>query len=170
MRIEATDFWLGVAIMVFSAGYLALCGQVQESLLSDAVGAAGLPRAVAWSMIVLGGLLTMRSLRFRPATALPREAVGEADDAALAREDGSLNPHLKALGLLAMLALFVFVMPFIGYIAATAVLLCAVAFYGGAVHGRNLAIIAVAGALGLWFLFDFSLHIPLPVGSLWEAR
>jgi putative tricarboxylic transport membrane protein len=160
MRIDKTDFFLGLAAIAFAIIYISMAGNIQNSLLSDEVGASGFPRAVGWLMMGLGALLSLRSLR--RGAAVP--ATGEDDE-----PEQGMRAHLMAACLLAMLAVFVFAVPWIGYVAATALLLLGVAAYGGATRTRYLPVTALLGALGLWFLFDFTLSIPLPLGSLWTG-
>ncbi len=69
--------------------------------------------------------------------------------------------HLAALGLLAILALYVVVLPYAGYVVATALLIGAVARFSGAPFGRNLPLVAIAGGVVLWLLFDPLLGISL---------
>ncbi len=81
-----------------------------------------------------------------------------------------MRRHLAALGLLAILAVYIAVLPYAGYIVSTAVLIGAVARFSGAALGRNLLLVALAGGLALWVLFDPMLGISLPVGSWWQGR
>ena len=72
--------------------------------------------------------------------------------------------HLAALGLLAILAAYVVLLPLAGYVATTALLIGAVARFSGAALGRDLLLVAVAGSVVLWVLFDPLLGISLPIG------
>jgi putative tricarboxylic transport membrane protein len=163
MKLARPDFLLGLASLALSVVYLHFAAEIPESLLSDAVGAAGVPKALGWAMAVLGALLCLRSMSARTAGA---EADDEADDDAEAGSGGT-RPHLMALGLLVILVVYVMVTPVLGYIVSTALLIGAVARFGGTAVNRNFFIIAIAGGVGLWLMFDPMLSIPLPVGSLW---
>jgi putative tricarboxylic transport membrane protein len=154
MKLRGTDFALGVAAILLSAGYLFGASRIPDSLLSDAVGAAGLPNAVGWAMAVVGLLLCVRSLR-RPAKAEP-----VASD----REHGHRR-HLRALGLLAILAGYIVVAPWVGYAAATGLLVAAGAAHAGA-RGRNLVLIPIAAAVVFWLLFVVAFGIPMPGSAL----
>ncbi|MDB5745508.1 MAG: Tripartite tricarboxylate transporter TctB family protein [Massilia sp.] len=158
------DLTLGVVTMLVAGAYIALAAQIPESLLSDEVGASGLPTALGWAMGMIGALLAARSLRrspSAPAEAAPDEA-GDTEEFA-----AGMRPHWMALGLLAMLSVFVIVAPYLGYIVTTALLLAGAAWFSGALRDRMLLPIALVGAAALWLLFDVLLAIPLPVGSLW---
>jgi len=152
MKFARGDFALGVAAMLLAGAWLAGANRIPESLLSDAVGAAGLPRAVGWCLGFVGLLLCLRSLR-SGATATKE---GEA----------SLRPHLRAVGLLAILFGYVLIAPWLGYALATGLLVAAGAAYAGAPRGRYLVVIPLAAAVVFWLLFVFAFGIPMP-GSPW---
>ena len=147
------DFALGVAAMLLAGAWLAGANAIHESLLSDAVGAAGLPRAVGWCLVAVGLLLCLRSLR-RSGTA-PAMAAGAA-----------LRPHLRALGLLALLFSYVLLAPWLGYALATGLLVAAGAAYAGAPRSRWLVLVPLAAAVVFWLLFVWAFGIPMP-GSPW---
>jgi putative tricarboxylic transport membrane protein len=146
------DLGLGLGAIALAALVLHLAGRIPESLLSDSVGATGLPRAVAWALGIVGGLLCVRSLwRAEPR---PQPSAG-----------GGLRPHLRALGLLAILAGYVLVAPWLGYAASTGLLLAAGAAYAGAPSNRQLVLVPVLAAIVFWLLFVQAFGIPMP-GSL----
>jgi len=175
MRVRRGDLALGLAAVVLAAAWLRLAEGIPESLLSDTVGAAGLPRAVGWALALVGALLCGRSvLRSAPAQ-------GEAAQAETARREtahgdtgrgetgqkgaaarAGWRAHLRALGLLAILCGYVVLAPWLGYAAATAALLAAGAAYAGAARGPMLAIVPVLGAIVFWLLFVHAFGIPMP--------
>ena len=152
MRVVRGDFALGVAAMVLAGAWLAGANRIPESLLSDAVGAAGLPRAVGWCLGAVGLLLCLRSLR--PGADAPGAGAIE------------LRPHLRALGLLAILAGYVLLAPWLGYALATGLLVAAGAAYAGAPRSRHLVLIPLVAAIVFWLLFVVAFGIPMP-GSPW---
>jgi hypothetical protein len=165
IEINRPDLFLGLVVLGVSAGYLHAASQVPESLLADVVGAGGVPTALGRAMAALGVILCARGLLTRAPAEVAAAPSAEDDETS-----AGLRPHLLALGLLAILATYVVVMPYLGYIVSTALLVGAVARSCGAALGRNLLIIAIAGGLGLWLLFDPLLGIRMPVGSWWEWR
>ena len=155
--------------MVGSAGYLVVTSQIQESMLSDAVGAGGVPTALGWALAALGLIVCVRSLIFRtPKPDIAVAASAEGDDAETTPE--GLRPHLLALGLLAILVTYVVITPYLGYIASTTLLIAASAWFCGMPLSRSLLIISFVGGLGLWVMFDPMLSTPMPVGKLWGGR
>lgn len=164
MKADPIDLTLGVVTMLAAGAYITLAAQIPESLLSDEVGASGLPTAVGWALGAIGALLAVRSLRRLPSAPAEAASSKAADPEEFA---GGMRPHWMALGLLAMLSVFVIVAPYLGYIVTTALLLACVAWFSGALRSRTLVPIAFGGAAALWLLFDALLAIPLPAGSLW---
>lgn len=153
------DLALGLAATLLSALYLRLAGGIADSLLSDGVGAAGIPRAVGWTLGLAGLLLCVRSI-VRGARA-PTET---------ARAPQRVRPHLRAAGLLAILCGYVLLAPWLGYAAATGVLVAAGAWYAGAPRSRWLVLVPVAAAIVFWLLFVQAFGIPMPAGVLPGAR
>ena len=164
-RIGGADLVLGIVALGAAAGYLYEASLIPESLLADPVGATGLPLAIGWAMASLGLILCLRSVLFRAGN----EAAGESVAATEGPFD-AMPAHLAALGLLAILATYVVVLPYAGYVVATAVLIGAVARFSGAHFGRDLLLVAIAGGVVLWLLFDPMLDISLPIGSWWQGR
>ena len=168
-KINLPDFILGIVTMAVSAGYLVVTSQIQESMLSDAVGAGGVPTALGWSLAALGLIVCVRSLIFRtpkPDIVVTATAKGDDDE----KTPEGMRPHLLALGLLAILAAYVLITPYLGYIASTALLIAASARFCGLPLSRRLLIISFVGGLGLWVMFDPMLSTSMPVGKLWGGR
>ena len=148
MRVRRGDLALGLGAIGLAAAWLRVADGIPESLLSDSVGAAGLPRAVGWALACVGVLLCGRSLlRGTPAK--------EASDA-------GWRAHLRALGLLAILFGYVLLAPWLGYAAATGLLLAAGAAYAGVRRVRELLLIPILSALLFWLLFVHAFGIPMP--------
>lgn len=157
MRIRRTDLALGLAAVLFAAAYLHGASGIAESLLSDSVGATGVPRAVGWAIGAVGVLLCVRSVFAAPAQEPEAEDPGEG-----ARR----RPHLRALGLLAILSGYVVLAPWFGYAVATGLLVAVSAWYAGAGLDRNLVVVPVGAAIVLWVLFVVAFGIPMPGAAL----
>jgi hypothetical protein len=147
MKVQRADLALGVGAIVLAAGYLWLASGIPESLLSDSVGAAGLPRAVGWTLGAVGALLCGRSV-LRGTDAPPTQ--------------WNWRPHLRALGLLGILFAYVLLAPWLGYAVATGLLLAAGAAYAGARGARNLVLVPALATLLFWLLFVHAFDIPMP--------
>ena len=166
MKLQRSDFFLGLGAIALSAAWLYLASGIPESMLSDATGAGGVPRLLGWAMAGLGLLLCLRSVSFAaqessgsPAEALP----ADADTTSAPRK---AHPHLQALVLLGIQAGYVVLAPYLGYMVATAVLLAAVAAYGGTAIDRNLLLISAVGGIALWLAFSKALGISMQTSML----
>jgi hypothetical protein len=109
-------------------------------------------------MGALGLLLCLRSVRF----SAPSQAQKD--------EHAATHPHLRALGLLAIVAGTVLAAPTIGYPLWIALLTGIVARYSGMPASRNLVLIAIAAGIGFWVLFVPVLGIAMPGGLLFAGR
>ena len=163
-RIVGADLALGALALIASCGYLYEAGQIPESLLEDAVGARGVPWAIGWAMAALGAILCVRAF-LRGGTDGAGASVASEPHTTIVQP-----PHMQALGLFAILATYIGLLPYAGYAVSTTLLIAAVAWFAGASRSYRLPIIAIAGSVFLWLMFDPMLGIPLPVGSWWEGR
>jgi putative tricarboxylic transport membrane protein len=163
VKIVRTDFALGLGAIALAAAYLYVASGIQESMLSDAVGAGGVPRALGWVMAALGLLLCARSVRFAAGRSNTVTAPQQPQQPASAK-----HPHLQALGLLAILVGYVVLAPYLGYAVAVGALVAAVAAYGGAAIDRNLLLISAAGGLVLWLVFAKLLGISMQGSVLFD--
>jgi hypothetical protein len=144
------DLTLGLGAIALAAAYWAAAAALPTSLLSDEVGADGVPRLLAMALAILGGLHVVGTL-LRRAPAAPAS-------------DG-VHPHLHAAGMLAIGIGYVAVMPIAGYPLSIAVLIFAAAWYAGLRPSPQLAAISAGGALLFWLTFVKLLGISMPVGA-----
>jgi hypothetical protein len=176
MNARRTDLALGGAAIVLSAGWLIEVGRIPDSLLSDSVGAGGLPRLLGWAAGAIGVLLCARGLLARAlngaSPAGPNDRRPRLRGDRLGGDAGhraSAHPHLRALGLLAILAAYVALAPWLGYAVATGLLLAAAASYAGAPRDRQLVLVPVAAGLLFWLLFVVAFGIPMPGSALFAG-
>lgn len=163
MKLQRSDFFLGLGGIALGSGYLYVASGIQDSLLSDSVGAAGVPNALGWVMAALGALLCVRSVSFAKTEAAAGAVVmpAKAEPA-----HTGMHPHLQALCLLAILVGYVVLAPYLGYMVTIALLVAAVARFGGAPLNRNMLLISAASGVGLWVVFAWLLGISMTTGSL----
>ena len=144
--------------MLLAASYIATAQSIEDSLLADAVGASGVPTGVGVVLLIASLFLFAKS--FKTKAGMLTETEGET------AEGGSEHPHAMALGLLLILAAYVFLLPILGYVLSVGLLVGAAAWFAGARAYTSLALCAVLAGPLLWFVFDWTLEIRLPVG-LW---
>jgi putative tricarboxylic transport membrane protein len=149
----------GPVLLLIAALYYAATGSIADSTLSDEVGATGLPHVLTWALAGLGLLLVVRSLvAARPTTQPKVEADGEKD-ARLPR----------AIGFLLFGAAYVFVLPFLGYLVSTALLIGAIAIFERAERRWVVPVTAIGGAVLYWAVFVKLLGVNQPTGSIWQG-
>lgn len=147
---RAQDGALALAAIALGLAWWWQAASIEDSLLSDAVGAGGVPKALALSMAGAGALLLARTL-----LRAPPETQGRPPGA-----------HLKALGLVAIILAYIAAAPWIGYPLAIALFAAAAAAYAGARINAMLAGFGAGLALFFWVAFVKLLGIPFPTGAL----
>lgn len=157
------DVAAGLGLLAFAGLYFAGTLRIQQSELSDEVGAAGMPVILAALLAILAALLTARGwLAGRPA-----RAGGPAATAEGAREAGEGGaPIRRVLGFLGIAALYVPVALALGYVVGLAFLIAAIACYEGIRPTWRLAAVAFGGAAFFWVVFVRLLGVAQPRGIL----
>ena len=152
----------GAAGLIFSLAYIRFASGIEDSLLADAVGASGVPVSIGLLMAMSSALLLVKALMQKPSPTLHADT-DEASD-----PDSPQNPHRLALGLLLILATYLVLLPWLGYVLAVGLLSAAVAWFAGGREAKVLlGFVLVTGPL-LWFLFDFALKVKMPTG-IWPT-
>src|SRR5690242_495519 len=133
MRLSR-DTAFGALGLIVALLYWREADDIQQSFLSDEVGADGVPKLLAVALAILSALTVLRALR-QPAK---RDL-----------EDGGGHPHLRALGLFVIAALYAALLIPLGYVVATVLLIGGAALYAGQRFEWRLCAAAVAGSLVL---------------------
>lgn len=157
MSAQHADRITGVLGILVSASYVAYARQIEDGMLADEVGAAGVPTAVGVAMMLAAAALLLKASR--------RSAAPAGD---VAKEDTPWAAHGLALALLGVLAAYVLVLPVAGYWVSVALLIGAVSALVGARDRKVILACSVLGASGLYTLFTLLLKIRLPAG-LWPT-
>ncbi|HET6468283.1 MAG TPA: tripartite tricarboxylate transporter TctB family protein [Geminicoccaceae bacterium] len=161
------DVALGGLILVVAVGYYAMANRMQVSSLADEVGPAGVPRVLGLLLMFLGAVLVLRGglgvVRTRRVGAGPAGA-GDAATRPSGEARNEWRAAVRALGLLAMGAAYILLLPLLGYVVSLALLIAASALYLGAPVRLPVAAVAVGGAALFWVIFVMLLGVPLPTG------
>jgi len=144
--------------MLLAVCYIANAQSIEDSLLADAVGASGVPTGVGVVLLIASLFLFVKSFKSKASM------LNETEEEPI--EGRSQHPHAMALGLLLILAAYVFLLPILGYVLSVGLLVGAAAWFAGARRYTSLVLCAVLAGPVLWFVFDWTLEIRLPVG-LW---
>ncbi len=147
----AKEIALGLIAMALAAAYFDAAASIRVSLLSDEVGAGGVPKLLAILLGALGAAQIGRALLRREVDTLTDGPRGIA-------------VHLRAAIMLMIGAAYIVVTPFLGYPLAIALLLVVVAMYAGLRPSGKLALVGGAGAVMFWFVFVKLLSVAMPVG------
>lgn len=140
MRRDLACAALGLAL---AGAYWAAASALPESLLSDAVGADGVPRGLAVLLGVFSALIGLRAF-FKKS------------------DSQSSQPHGRALGIAALGFAYVAAAAFIGYLVSITLLAGSAALYYGAPRRFGVALFALGTAALLWASFAGLLGIPMP--------
>ncbi len=153
---------LGCATLAIAAGYYLMAIRIPSSDIADVIGAQGLPKTYAAMLAVLSIILIGR------AALASRTAVAPAPPQPADVPPPTRSVGWRTLGMLMNGALYVALVPTLGYMVSIAGLIAStIYFQGGALNRRSMAV-AVGGALLLWVLFVRILHIPHPAG-IWSS-
>jgi hypothetical protein len=175
------DRLFALASLALAGGYYLLARNVPASELADSTGPAGLPVIYAATLAGLSLMLLARPLqggskgtaeaRLHGRSAAKERRQGVPVDGGPARhvtsaQDLSYKGVGRAALTLAVGAVYVAVVPIIGYAAGVAALIAATAWAYGASLNVRTTIVAMSGAAVLWLLFVWLLGIQQPPG-LW---
>lgn len=154
------DLAFGSAAFALAAGYYLMAAAIPQSLLADAIGPQGLPKTYAVLLAGLSLILIIRSLGRRRVA---------STGSAVSQGPGIQKQVLwRVMGMLAIGAVYIVVVPWLGYILSLAGLIVATTYYQGGALNRQVAVVAVSGAVVFWLLFVMLLGIPQPAG-LWPS-
>ena len=152
MTANTRDIACGAFGMALAGVYYLQARTLPVSLLSDAVGADGVPKALAVALAVLSALLIVRAMAVR---APAREEAAKSNT----------QTHLRALGVVGLGAAYAVAAPFIGYPVAIALLIGMTALYFGLRPELRLAAVAALGAAVFWAMFVKMLGVSMPAGA-----
>ncbi len=158
------DRLLAVVVAVFAASYIAAARGIEDSMLSDAVGAGGVPQGVGIAMLVAAVALFIKTFMGRGATA---QAAGEPATAEAEVEAEATGGLWRTAGLVLILIGYGLLLPVLGYPITVSLLVLASGWLAGAAFRLPLWLCAALTGPFLWGLFDQLLQVRMPVGSLW---
>lgn len=159
MTDQLADRITGAAGLFLASVYVGYARSIEDSMLSDSVGASGVPVAVGTILLIASLLLFLKSW-------LPASSPAAPEKPATGASQEPSHPHLKAAGLLAILIAYLVLLPVLGYSIAVGLLVAAAAWFSGARHWRPLLVCMVLSGPILWLMFDWALQIRMPVSSL----
>jgi len=158
------DRLLAVGAAVFAGSLIAGARALEDSMLSDAVGAGGVPQGVGVVMALAAVALFAKSFILGKAGAADG---GAEPDKADERGLGALAAAARTLGLVAILVAYGLLLPGLGYPLTISLLVLAAGRLAGAAFKAPLLLCALFSGPLLWALFDRALQVRMPIGSFW---
>jgi cell division protein FtsW (lipid II flippase) len=128
-------------------------------MLTDSVGAQGMPKSYGVALAVLSILLIGQTLLTRR-----RGAASAAPTVADESRHKERYAAFRAAGMLAIGVVYVVALPWLGYVVSLALLIVATAWYQEKARRRWLFPTAIIGAGIFWVLFVKVLQISEPAG------
>lgn len=159
------DRLLAVVVAVFAASTIAAARGIEDSLLSDAVGAGGVPQGVGIAMLVAAVALFIKTFMGRASeksAAVTAQSEPESDHG-----DEASGGWWRTAGLVLILIGYGVLLPLLGYLLTVSLLVLASGWLAGAAFKLPLWLCAALSGPLLWGLFDQLLQVRMPVGSLW---
>jgi putative tricarboxylic transport membrane protein len=147
--MRRADFYIGLGLLAFALVYFRQSFMILRGFASDRLGPAFFPRMLALALAALALTLIIRAVA--------------------GRSDPSRPPAIRAGTLaivLVVLVLYAFVLPYLGFLIATPLMLGAVIWFLGLRAWSSLAATAVGVTVVLWLVFARLLHVLLPAGFL----
>jgi hypothetical protein len=124
-----------------------------------------MPKSYGIALGILSALLIIQALFARRRAALAAAPIGATANETPRAE---VQAALRAAGMLAIGIVYVFALPYLGYIVSLALLIAATAWYQERAFGRWLWVIAIVGAVVFWIIFVQVLQIDEPAG-IWPS-
>ena len=154
MNNTQRDRLLAVVTLIGAASYVATARAMEDSLLSDAVGAGGVPQGAGWGLMAVAALLLVRTLgKGKAAVALPT---------------ANRWPQIaRTTALVLILLAYAALLPWLGYTLSINLLVLASGWLAGAAFKPTLWAYAALSGPALWALFDQLLQVRMPVGLIW---
>lgn len=162
MSFISRDIWIGLVMLLVAVVYWLEADKIRISPLDGPVGAAGLPKTLAYALATLAVILIVRSL-FGALAGDKSAAPGDSAQPSFAE---TMRPHVRAIGMLAIGVGYLLLVAWLGYAITIAALLLAVSLYIGASLNLRTVLIAVTGGLFFHLLFVEFLGISLPAGMI----
>ena len=166
---------LALLAAVLAVSYVMAARGIEDSLLSDEVGAGGVPQAVGVLMLVAAVALFGKSFigatgdqSGRTTPIDPSEAAAAARaKAPTATASDRLRFITRTAGLVLILVGYTLLLPLAGYMLSIGLLVLSAGWLAGApLRAPLLLAAAVAGPL-FWMLFGYLLQVRMPAGSWW---
>ncbi|MDP0926165.1 tripartite tricarboxylate transporter TctB family protein [Paracoccus onubensis] len=153
-------FIVSCLLFLLAVAYWLGADQISVSRLAGGVGADGMPKLLAVALGVLSlALATQTFFQMRAGKlAAPADPVKEGD------EPTNWHQHARAMGLIVLGGFYILLLPHLGYMLSSMLMLGGVSFYAGLKPSLRMLVFAVIGGVVYYLIFTRILGIPLPSG------
>ncbi len=151
------DRLLGILVALFSLAYIGYAASIEDSMLADSVGAGGVPLAIGIALLIAAAALAVKSFWVKGAA----PGSGEGEETEQAEHSSG---HVVAACLVALLIIYVALLPVAGYIVSVSLLVFAIAALAKTPVTPRLIVSAALSGILLWVLFELALGIHMPGG------
>ncbi|WP_096437405.1 tripartite tricarboxylate transporter TctB family protein [Alteribacter populi] len=154
---------VSIGTIAFSAFFLIVSFGIEGRADNQVIGPTFWPIMILTMMVLLGVLLLVQSIRKNKNSEAQVKKDENVVDEILEETTGQTN--IKNFWLLtAGLVFYIFSLTIVGFVLATAFIICYSAWLLGMEKIRYLILMPVASTLVLVFVFQTTLNIPLPSG------
>ncbi len=150
---ERTDRYIGIGFIIFGALMFYLSTTWPMNFSADPAGPAAIPKILCVGLIILGAIV----------------AAGGFGVKAKAEAPFATKDELIITGALTIACiLYIVILPYIGYLLATPLLLAAILLSIGSRKAKTVILVSVVGTIVLFVLFYSILQVNLPLGFMKE--
>jgi drug/metabolite transporter (DMT)-like permease len=157
---RAKDLIVGAFSVLFGIFMFVASGQYHRTAASDPLGPAAFPRALAVLSLFLGLIILVKGLISKERTA--RAAEGPADDEKHLIE----SPTVRLWVSIALFAVYIAVMPFLGFFISTLLFVVCFMFLLDAGNWVKIGLSGLLVSGVIYVIFYYVLQVFLPKGPL----
>jgi uncharacterized iron-regulated membrane protein len=158
--IARSNLLFGGIGLVVAGVYLRSAYLLPKSMLDDTVGTAGFPKLIGFGLSAVSVLMVAFGVVQWWARRQP-----DAYSPSVAAEPERQNVA-RAAGVVAIAAIYIGVLPVLGYFISTSLLIAAASAYFGARNWTTLVLTSLGGSFAIWLVFGALLGMRLPTGYL----
>lgn len=146
-----SDRYIGLGFVVFGAYMFYLSTTWPANYSSDPAGPSAIPKILCVGLMILGAILAVGGFGVKVKSEKPM----------VTKDELVLTGCLTAACIL-----YIVILPIIGYLLATPLLLAAILWLVGTKKPKTLILVSVIGTIVLFLLFYSLLQVNLPLGFM----
>ena len=148
---ERTDRYIGVGLIAFGIFMYHVSTTWPLNFSADPAGPAAIPKILCAGLVILGAILVVGSLGVKTKSTTPF----------VTRDELIITGVLTAVCIL-----YLVILPYIGYLLATPLLLASILVCVGSRKPKTVILVSIIATLVLFVLFYSILQVNLPLGFM----